>query len=121
MLEAATSDAVINSFLAYGLPFLCFLFGVQLAVELKLIETYSRRQVWLISIPVGLVVMGVLFASHSVTIEGVDMVYQEVGYMSSVPQYLLFTGLSIFYGTAAPTLFGDIRRKLISDATRPKG
>lgn len=68
----------------------------------------QRKNVWLMSVPVGLVTTGILISSASIQQSGV--IYY--GYMASPAKYSIFFGTIMFYGTAAPELFAAVRGRL---------
>ena len=70
------------------------------------------------SVPSGMVSTGLLISSASVAIpdegSGQNAVTVHYGYMESVPEYIVFVGLLMFYGTATPELFEGIRNRVRS-------
>ena len=117
----------------YLIPWVAFMVGVTIFVSLKYHEQYrlSITQVYLMSIPVGLVLIGFLVSNFSVTIgSGIsvngptstgNVQTVRYGFMESPARYLLFNGLLVFFGTLVPDVFLLFRDKLRKRADSIKG
>ena len=104
---------VFHSVAAVLGPYLAFGFGVALADWLALYPSLSTLQIYLRSIPVGLVTVSTMLMGVTVSVEntvesGVEKYY---GHTESVPEYLLFVGMIMFIGTLVPDMFDILRAR----------
>ena len=112
----------------YLLPLAAFALGAEIFVQLDLhaASGLTRRQVYMMSIPVGLVLCGWLLTTSSISttqlvdsqvLPGGRIGSQQItlikyGFTESIERYFIFIGVLIFYGTLTPELFVTIRIKL---------
>ena len=106
--------SILTKVLIYGAPFVAFFSGVLISDRLKLNGDLSRMHVWLMSVPVSFITIGnmlmiVRFETKSGNPETINI---EYGYMNSLPNFLVFIGTLIFYGTLVPQLFNQIRGRI---------
>ena len=91
--------------------YIAFFVGVCLADWLALYPNLKRAQIYLRAIPVGLVVVSTMLmaatATH-VTESGTEKYY---GHTDSIPEYLLFMGTVMFFGTLVPDTFDVLRNR----------
>lgn len=91
------------------IPLMAFFAGVLIADRVQLYAELGRTHMWLLSIPTGLLSVGMLISSAAATVDGVS--YH--GYMESFADYIMFCAIIMFYGTAAPELFASLRTQLL--------
>ena len=98
---------------AYGVPYLACFFGTFIADMLSLYPGVKRLHLYLMSVPVTLVTVGVLLSATtvSVPVAGPSGTIREYccGHTQSIPGFGLFVGTMMFYGTLAPDLFAKRR------------
>lgn len=98
------------------LPFVSFFFGVLISIRLDLNRDVPAKIIWLMAVPVGLITIGnmllMMSVESEVVIEGVLLAEKQYGHASSLPQYFVFTGTIILYGTLVPQLFAQARARL---------
>ena len=104
--------AIWNFAITFLGPMIAFIGGVFIANKLKLYEKLEGRNAALMSIPVGLVVLGTLITSVGVSLPNGNEVIVLYGYCQSFDKYLVFCGTTMFLGTTAPDLFGLYRKSL---------
>lgn len=90
-------------------PLFAFFAGVLIADRVRLYVDLGRTHMWILSIPTGLLSVGMLISSAAATVDGVS--YH--GYMESFADYIMFCAIIMFYGTAAPELFASLRTQLL--------
>ena len=95
--------------IAYGLPYLACFFGASIADILSLYPGMKRTHLYLVSIPVTLVTVGILLSTVtvSVPVDGSPGTIREYccGHTQSIGGFGLFLGTLMFYGTVAPDIF----------------
>ena len=91
--------------------FTAFFVGVYLATKLRLYEDVKILHLWLMSIPTGLLLTGLMISSSIAKVPGSgDYI---AGYQDHIGKYVTFYALLIFYGTAVPDLFSRVRQKVL--------
>ena len=116
-MDQAVVFAVWNAFLVFVVPFMAFAVGVFISDVVGLNEGESRRNVYLMALPVGLLTVGILLQGTTVRIDldaGLTLV--RYGHMQGVGLYLVFCGTIMFYGTLVPQLFRSFRERLRDSA-----
>ena len=105
-----------NWLFIYMSPFAAFAAGVFISVHLKLNTGISTRAVWLMTLPVALLTIGnfmqITYIATTITNAAYPEIASEFTYMKSVPNYCVFTGTLMFYGTAVPKLFEGLRARI---------
>lgn len=118
-----------NLFWVYVVPLLAFIAGTEIFLQLGFHrpDNLSRKQVYLMSIPVGLVLVGWLLMSASVSTTefvggqgilgdlGECQTTIRYGFIESYERYSIFLGILVFYGTLTPELFHMIRDRFLSN------
>ena len=98
---------------AFGVPYAACLFGTFIADMLSLYPGVKRLHLYLMSVPVTLVTVGILLSATtvSVPVDSPPGTIREYccGHTQSIPGFGLFVGTMIFYGTLAPDLFAKRR------------
>ena len=106
--------AIWNFAITFLGPMVAFTGGVFIANKLELFEKLEGINAALMSIPVGLVALGTLITSASVSFSNGSAIMVHYGYCQSFDKYLVFCGTTMFLGTTAPDLFGLYRKSLTS-------
>jgi len=112
-VEPAQTAYFLSEAVAVGVPFVAFFLGVAVSVVLNLNEDTPKLHVFVMGVPVSAVLIGTLLTTTNVTFtmpNGIDI--DKYGHMSSVPEFLLFCGTIMFYGTLTPQLFHLNRRRI---------
>ena len=98
---------------AFGVPYAAGFFGTFIADMLSLYPDVKRPHLYLMSVPVTLVTVGVLLSATtvSVPVDSPSGTIREYccGHTQSIPGFGLFVGTMMFYGTLAPDLFAKRR------------
>lgn len=106
---------VLHSVLAILGPYIAFGFGVFLADRLALYPGMKRWMIYLTAIPVGFVTVSTMLMGVTVTVSVEhttgSAVEKYYGHTESIPEYLLFMGTIIFFGTLAPEIFDLLRTR----------
>ena len=89
-------------------PLVAFFVGVVISDWMKLYAALERKHIYLMSLPVGLVTVGILVSGASVVVNNTTM----YGYTESFPAYITFFGTIMFYGTLVPEMFEVFRKKI---------
>ena len=98
---------------AFGVPYVACFFGTFIADMPSLYPDVKRPHLYLMSVPVTLVTVGVLLSATTVSVpvdspSGTTREYC-CGHTQSIPGFGLFVGTMMFYGTLAPDLFAKRR------------
>ncbi len=112
-MDPAILLAIWNTFAAFVLPFIAFGMGVYISDVIGLNSEESRKHVYLMALPVGLLTVGVLLSGTTVKVmaeNGLPQVHH--GHMQSFGIYLVFCGTIMFYGTLVPQLFKSYRDRI---------
>jgi hypothetical protein len=110
-----TSDillAIWNTTAAFVIPFVAFGIGVYISEAMGLNTVESRKHIYLMALPTGLLTVGILLSGSTVNItaaNGLPKVHH--GHMQSFGIYAVFCGTLMFYGTAVPQLFESFRKR----------
>lgn len=83
-----------------SVPFIAFGSGVCISVYLELNGNVRGKHVFLMSVPVSLLTVGNTLA------------ISDYNYMNSLPNFSIFLGTMILYGTLVPQLFDQIRGRI---------
>ena len=102
-MEPPMWQTILTIFIIYPVPFLSFWFGVYISIRLGLHGSMSRKVVFLMSVPVGIVTVGNFFviANPGDFLDG----YTKFG------SFLVLLGTLMFYGTLVPQMFAQMRRQ----------
>ena len=113
---------ILHSVAAVFGPYVAFGFGVALADWLTLYPNLRREQISLRAIPVGLVAVSTMLMGVTVSVEHTaeSAVEKYYGHTESIPEYLLFTGTIMFFGTLVPDIFDVLRTRLRHDLDKPR-
>lgn len=120
-LDTAILMAIWNMIAAFFIPFLAFAIGVWISDVIGLNESESRKNVFLMALPVGMLTVGILLSGTTVRVmseAGLPEVHH--GHMQSFGIYLVFCGTIMFYGTLVPQLFRSFRDRFQKDAEKGK-
>ncbi|MDR6264228.1 MULTISPECIES: hypothetical protein [Rhodobacterales] len=99
-----------NSFAAFILPFMAFAAGVYISDVIGLNSEESRKNIYLMAMPVGMLTVGILLSGTTVKVMSEGGLPQvHYGHMQSFGIYLVFCGTIMFYGTLVPQLFKSYR------------
>lgn len=110
MMEPGTFDMSLAVLLyAYVGPFIGFAFGVLICDQMKLHSLKKRRHLWLVSVPVALLSVGMLVSSSKVQAVQGDVITFNYAHLGALDQYLMFLAVTIFLGTVAPSSFDKLR------------
>ena len=103
-------DFLLDFVVSNILPFAAFFIGVFIADYTGLYRDLKRGNIWLISVPTGLLTTGILILSATVKVDETTILY---GYNDSFHEYVIFFAVVMFYGTAAPELFASYRARIV--------
>ncbi len=113
-MEPTFFNATLNLLaLVFGGPFVAFGFGVLICDQLKLHSLRKRRHLWMISLPVALLTVGTMVSSTKIESAQGSVISVKYAHVTALDQYLMFLGITIIFGTMAPTSFDRIRDKLL--------
>ena len=121
MTETVTELRVLIPVAAVAGPYLAYAVGVGLADRLWLYPALSREQIYLSSIPVGLVAVSTMIMGVTVSVEHTteSAVQKYYGHTESIPEYLLFLGTIMFFGTLVPDMFDLLRARFAAQPPAP--
>ena len=104
-------DFISQPAIAYSLPYFACGFGVFVADRLNLYPEMKRAHLYLMSVPVILVIVGILLSNVTVGVSDDSGTITEhcCGHTRSAPGFLLFLGTTAIYGTLIPDLFQRFR------------
>lgn len=103
--------------MAFVVPFIAFGAGVFISDVIGLNAKESRRNVYLMALPVGLLTVGVLLQGTTVHVPDQNgFMTVRYGHLQGVGLYLVFCGTIMFYGTLVPQLFRSFRAKIEAQA-----
>lgn len=105
--------------LAYLGPFLAFSFGVYICDQMKLHSMKKRKHLWLVSVPVALLTVGMMVSSTKVQSAENSMISFRYAHVTQFDQYLMFLAVAMFFGTMAPTSFDRMRDKIMKTSAPP--
>ena len=102
-------EFISQPMIAFGLPYVACFFGACIADVRSLYPEMKRTHLYLVSIPVTLVTVGILLSTVtvSVPVDGTPGTIREYccGHTRSIGGFGLFLGTLMFYGTVAPEIF----------------
>ena len=93
-------------------PIVAFAIGVWISHTLKLNAGIDGKALVLLSIPVGLLVLGTLISTASTNDPREGNTDRLYGYCESFSKYMIFNGTVMFLGTSTPKLFNYYREKI---------
>lgn len=109
-------EFISHPVVAFGLPYVACFFGAYIADVRALYPEMKRTHLYLVSIPVTLVTVGILLSTVtvSVPVDDVSGTTRQYccGHTQSIGEFGLFLGTLMFYGTVAPDIF--VRRRGVS-------
>ena len=73
----------------------------------------TKKQIYLMAIPVGLIAVSMLLMGVTVSVENQTQsgVVKHYGHTESIPEYFLFLGTVMFVGTLVPEMFNVYRER----------
>jgi len=102
-------DFVFTFGTTYVLPFVAFFIGTFVSTKLDGLRERSPLEIWLMSIPVSIFVVGLSMMSYAVPEIGPGsnsfINPYSYAYTSSIHQLLVFYGFMMFSGTIVPYLY----------------
>ncbi len=112
-------STIMLNFQAYGIPFISFIFGVVICDQLKLHNIESRKNLFLMAVPVSLITVGLLASSTQVEVPQDGEIGLKFGHLKDFGQYLIFNGVVMFYGTLVPRFFSRYRNSIADGEPDP--
>ena len=116
-MEPSQVSFLANAVLTFGAPFAAFALGVLISIKVGLNEETPVSHIWWMALPVCFVLIGTLLTTTAVSVEIAGARQSYYGHMATFPQFILFNGTIVFYGTLVPQLFHLNRSKLQKDAS----